>query len=499
MALLGVPRTGARAKPLLQLGGMDWDSDQATAEWVQTIDINVIQPTPNISPCGSVRSVSENTGDSGSRLTLPGRPRVGSVFSLDSQDYDIHSIGSDSVFFDENDNSGMKTDRTGRSLSVDHQVSSVKPKPRQQVHSFRLGIGANDASSPIPALLQGQALQIPEITNSVPATSGGLTVPYGMHLSSSCERLAAHSNLVSQDSQSQRSSTASLNPTSRASSIEEEPVISVYKVPNLRRCNSAETPQMKKQRSQAEAVKRADSETKPAVKRSDSMGGMQRRSSASSSGSDEASESVSFHLMVPQLSYDCPSADTSRASSPSTSPSPPESPPTAKYISQSFSQNSRPIRIRGPSERNVLKRQYSQWCPLSAQQTFGSPFPLPTYPEVPGEEEENQMPSTLKPPPEFRDPSPAPSLATSPKPSFVSSLSDGSIEIEDSLINLSLPLPEVGTVIDLPTTPTPPPDAFLDSPSQIRRHPLSPKISVDSREYRSDDSDSSSSVKETVC
>ena len=507
MTLLGVPRSGgSRSKPLLQLGGMDWDSDQATAEWVQTIDINVIQPTPNISPCGSLGNVSGHT-DSGSRLTLPGRPRVGSVFSLDSQDYDVNSIGSDSVFFEESNNNNncdsptTVLNKVSKSL-VSDQGPSVKPKIRQQVHSFRIGIGASGASSPIPKLLEGKALQMPEI----PAVTqqSGLIVPYGMHISSSCEKLAAHSTLTAQDSLSPRSSNASLQATS---SIEEEPVISVYKVPSLRRCNSAETPAMKQQRIQ-EAVKRADSETKP-MQRSDSMGGMYRRDSVSSSGSDDASESVSFHLMVPQLSYDCPSADTSRADSlPSSSPTPPDSPPTAKYVSplKSELQSQIPSIFRGRGRakrgfsetRNVLKRQYSQWIPsLSPQSSFSSSYPLPTYPELPGEDEEQQSSSALRPPPAFRDPSPLPLPSALNLPSPVDSL----LDIEHPALDLPpLPLQEAQALsLDLPTTPTPPPDAFLDSPSSPPRHPLSPKISIESRDGKSYDSDSSSEVKETVC
>ncbi|RXG71428.1 hypothetical protein Avbf_01225 [Armadillidium vulgare] len=63
LTLLNVPGMTGKHKPAMQTGGIDWENDQAKADWLQTIDINVIHPTPNVSPCGSVRSISDHLYD----------------------------------------------------------------------------------------------------------------------------------------------------------------------------------------------------------------------------------------------------------------------------------------------------------------------------------------------------------------------------------------------------------------------------------------------------
>ncbi|XP_045126782.1 serine/arginine repetitive matrix protein 1-like [Portunus trituberculatus] len=475
MALLGVPGLGPRGnKPLLQLGGMDWDSDHATAEWVQTIDINVIQPTPNISPCGSVRSVSDNSELS--RLPLPGRGRATSQLSLDSPDLDSRSIGSDSVFLEESGGEMFSS----RSESMDSGSPSLLATPRQvltpsprsarhKIQSFRLGI--NTSSLPLPTsptpiplravvsdaaarprdqrsrqkLLQRQrvheeplgGLEVAPKRGASPMSS--LAVPtLGSHLRASCERLAAHAALQKdRDHASSRSS--SLLVPSVSGSTEEEPMCAVFTVPSLRRCNSATTPEQQLEAEgwrgtegeQNPLMRRADSEQNPVMRRADSANSRPRVSSESSSGSDDASESVSFHLMVPALSLDQPSADTSRASSPALSPdsSPNTTPPPSRrtpvtptssasqsprHLQSPFSTSSTPSPTRGRGARNnyltvgranglhpggvgarrggvagrgngrrVLRRQYSQCMPPSPtlRDVPSPPGSLPTYAE----------------------------------------------------------------------------------------------------------------------
>ncbi|XP_050717828.1 serine/arginine repetitive matrix protein 1-like [Eriocheir sinensis] len=467
MALLGVPGLGPRGnKPLLQLGGMDWDSDHATAEWVQTIDINVIQPTPNISPCGSVRSVSDNSELA--RLPLPCRGRAASLLSLDSPDMDNRSIGSDSVFLEDS----LGETFSSRSESVDSGTPSLlaSPRPsltpsprggRRKVQSFRLGINPSTSpfppTSPLPVralppdasprprdqrsrqkLLQRQRVQEEPLGPSgggvMPGPRRGgspmtsLLVPtLGSHLRASCERLAAHTAMRGElEAGSSQSRSSSLLVPSASGSTEEEPMCAVFTVPSLRRCNSATSPAMAQE---AEGWRRADSEQNPAMRRSDSASSRHRESSESSSGSDDASESVSFHLMVPALSLDQPSADTSRASSPalSTPSSPNCTPPPARRtpisqpqsprtLSSPFSTSSTPSPTRGRigrtsqpvgggrgsngllapgglvngragagrgNGRRVLRRQYSQCVPPSPTlRDMPVPPPsLPTYME----------------------------------------------------------------------------------------------------------------------
>ncbi|XP_071521119.1 uncharacterized protein [Panulirus ornatus] len=427
MGLLGVPGLGPRGtKPVLQLGGMDFDSDHATAEWIQTIDINVIQPTPNISPCGSVRSVSDNSELA--RLPLPGRGRIASMVSLDSPDLDNRSIGSDSVFMED---STIDT-YSSMSGSVDSGSPSLlaSPRPtftpsprgyRRKVQSYRLGItprappiaaaaaAAAAAMSPVmnrasvhrprdqrsrQKQLQRQKKQdipVPTITRSGPATSSLLLPSLGNHLSASCERLAAHSAMLAEREQSSSQGSSSLVPTG---STEEEPMCAVFTVPSLRRSNSATTPEQKEEASTG--WKRADSEQNPTVRRADSATDPQRQSSESSSDSDEASESVSFHLMVPALSIDNPSNDTSRASSPTLSPpnSPNSSPPTGHSPSPLMTTLETPATPSpvpptskgktSKSGRRMLRRQYSQCLPPSPtflREMSPSPASLPTYME----------------------------------------------------------------------------------------------------------------------
>ena len=57
----------ASDRPVLRLPspGDSWTREEATQKWVtetQCIDINVIQPTPNMSPCGSIRTLTDSTG-----------------------------------------------------------------------------------------------------------------------------------------------------------------------------------------------------------------------------------------------------------------------------------------------------------------------------------------------------------------------------------------------------------------------------------------------------
>ncbi|XP_037803621.1 flocculation protein FLO11-like [Penaeus monodon] len=391
VALLGVPGVPPRTgKPLLQLGGMDWDSDHATAEWIQTIDINVIQPTPNISPCGSVRSVSDNSELS--RLPLPGRGRVQSILSLDSPDFDSRSIGSDSVFME--DSVGETCSSFSESMESGTSFMGRSPSPRNQrvVQSYRLGINPSGPASPsgtykspvrAPTLgnlhkpkdqrsrqkmLQRQRCEdqdnpLPGIMLSAPTMESLVLPSISSHLSASCEKLAVHSVITSESDLA--NSHTSLAPTSSV----EEPMCAVFTVPSLRRTNSATTPQMKEEA--ACGFKRADSEQNP-VQRADSSASHQRRSSESSTGSD-ASESVSFHLMVPELSIDNPSNDTSPSGSPHSSPSaspvpvraatqklPPRPPePTPPPIKAG---SSRPATR---NERRVLRRQYSTHGPAS--------------------------------------------------------------------------------------------------------------------------------------
>ncbi|KAG7168860.1 hypothetical protein Hamer_G011527 [Homarus americanus] len=448
MALLGVPGLGPRGnKPVLQLGGMDWDSDHATAEWIQTIDINVIQPTPNISPCGSVRSVSDNAELA--RLPLPGRGRVASVISLDSPEFDNRSIGSDSVFIEDS----IGDTYSSLSEGIDHgtlafqasQRSSLTPSPRnslRKIHSFRLGINPSvPAAITVPApsvptraqttvngqqrprdqrsrqkLLKRQQVQdipMPSITRSGPAMSSLLLPALGSQLSTSCERLAAHSVITTESDLGSSRGSNSLTPVG---SIEEEPMCAVFTVPTLRRCNSATTPDQKEE---AEGWKRSDSAQNPTVRRSDSAANPQRQSSESSSGSDEASESVSFHLMVPALSIDNPSGDTSRASSPTLSPpsspnsSPPPPPPRLSPSPQSprtreppVSPTPAPTTTRGRSGRSnggrrVLRRQYSQCIPSSPTLLREVPAPnsLPTYVEENDVEDDFSFPAAPPPSP----------------------------------------------------------------------------------------------------
>ncbi|KAK7063141.1 hypothetical protein SK128_013304, partial [Halocaridina rubra] len=446
MTLLGVPGLAPKVnKPLLQLGGMDWDSDHATAEWVETIDINVIQPTPNISPCGSVRSVSDNAELS--RLPLPGRGRVASVLSIDSPDYDCRSIGSDSVFLEDSVGetgssfSGSIDSGTPYFLATPQTVLTPSPRSaRRKVQSFRLGINPShrpaspSLSAPVrmetlsnlhraPELrgrkkpLQRQKVQ--DLSSSGLPVMGSLLVPtLGTNLNASCERLAAHSALSSEADLASSRGSNSLAP---GSSFEDEPMCAVFTVPSLRRTNSATTPEMREEASVPSGFKRADSEQNPAVRRSDSANDPQRQSSESSSGSD-ASESVSFHLMVPQLSVDIPSADSSRASTPNLSP--PESPfasPKPTRLSTSRTSNTLEptpsIKRKGSKKgaggvakgigrngKKVLKRQHNVQCPPVSPTLRHDPpvtqSSLPTYMEEEDDNEnyDNEMPLPPAPP-----------------------------------------------------------------------------------------------------
>jgi len=338
---IGVPAT--RTRPLLQLGGMDWDSDHATAEWLQTIDINVIQPTPNISPCSSMRSVSDQAS------------------SMD------HGPGSRSERMFDDSKARSKTG--SRRHTQPNLLTALNIRPK--------------CNLPTP------------IANP----SSLLGLPAGPNLSGSCEKLSIQPSL----DESENISNSSLQ---TINSVEENPQMICYKVPNLRRTISAtanggtRNNSLKVRRSSP--IKRADSAS-VAMKRCDSDTYARKNSSGSTSATDEASDSVSFHLMVPQLSMDCPSQDVSRASSPSSSPTPPSSPLPKRPLART--------RVVGMEGRGVLRRQFARDYTQPAVQ-------LPTYPE---EEETANGTLTIscgaiKPPPGYRDHSPSPSLPSTPLP-----------------------------------------------------------------------------------
>lgn len=465
MALLGVPGAAPRGtrivKPHMQLGGIDWDSDHATAEWVQTIDINVIQPTPNISPCGSVRSISDDMP----RLTLPGykggRGRAISVLSLDSPEFDSHSIGSDSVFMDDSifETSVTESFESGMTPRSTSPRSASPRQAARQIHSFRLAINPNGTSpahgqSPHKRKLTRHTLQPQDSLNlpsssKVPKTGSSLAPPaMGVNLSTSCERLAAHGSLVVQESVSSSRNTLYLMPSL---SIEDEPQCSSYKVPQLRRCNSATTPELKEEAAAASSApgkasyQRSDSAQNP-LRRAGSDCGRRKNSNGSSSESDDA-ESVSFHLMVPQLSVDVTSAETSRIES-SPSPSPPPLPPDEPGPSLLEIPRIRGSRSPSPSRGlrtgprgRVLQRQFSQ-CGPSPSPVRDLPLPhcsLPTYVEEDEESPQNTKFPPLdlpfpKPPAEFQDPNnpSPPSQFKDPKdPSPPSQFKDSPEDTED--------------------------------------------------------------------
>lgn len=230
-----------------------------------------------------------------------------------------------------------------------------------------------------------------------------------------------------------------------------------FKVPNLRRTHSASTNggrnnSVKARRSSP--VKRADSANNP-VKRCLSFSDQRQNSSGSTSSTDEASESVSFHLMVPQLSLDCPSQDVSRASSPSPSPTPPQTPPTRRSLPRG--------RVGGTEGRGVLRRQFARDFTQPCQQ-------LPTYPE---EEEPNVAImanyTMIRPPPGYRDPSPVPPLSTTPVPCTSPSPSPGYLS---PLPSSPLPCPLSPSALSSqffsipmtqPMSPIPPPPSPLYS------------------------------------
>ncbi|XP_018019659.1 flocculation protein FLO11 [Hyalella azteca] len=399
-ALLGVP--GSRARPLLQLGGMDWDSDHATAEWLQTIDINVIQPTPNISPCGSVRSVSDQAGvidHHGSFHTL----------SHKAVDEDGKSLCSDSVFFD------------GSGSSCD-DARSFRSTPRSSRRATQPNIYYTGSTS------QNTGKQL-------------LGLPMNTNLSGSTEKLT-----IQRPDPSRLAPDNSLQATS---SNEVDSQMVSFKVPNIRRTLSATNEEVRHSLKvkKYSPMKRAESETQ-AVKRSDSSISRQD-SNGSTSSTDEATESVSFHLMVPQLSIDIPSQEVSRASSPSMSPTPPQTPPVPRSNGRG--------RQGTADGRGVLRRQLAKDYTQPCQQ-------LPTYPE---EEEPTLVTSydfiSIKPPPGYRDLSPVPPLSISPVPS---SPSPYLMSSPGPYSPLSYPLSPLYTdifTLPHPTSPIPPPPSPLYS------------------------------------
>ena len=393
-----------KTRPVLQLGGMDWDSDHATAEWLQTIDINVIQPTPNISPCSSMRSVSDHTGSFDQATTLHPSLRSTSRQSTRLED-DAPSMTSDSLFFD------------ASASSYEESSSSRSAHRRHTQPNLFFATPTFKPKVPGPTLL---------------------ALPTATNLSGSCEKLS-----VQPLAEKLRESGTSLQ---AVPSIEEDPQMMSYKVPNLRRTASAQTnggtrnSSLKAKR--PSPIKRAESATNP-VKRCDSSGNPRKYSSGSTSSTDEASESVSFHLMAPQLSMDCPSQDVSRASTPSLSPTPPPTPPTPP--------SKRPLcrtRPTGAEGRGVLRRQFAR--------DFTQPcIQLPAFPE-----EVEPFPTltitteAIKPPPGYRDPSPIPSLPPTP--------------------NTTCPSPVPPTPPPIPLSPLPYPLSPSPNSMMMMQHSMSP-------------------------
>lgn len=424
-ARLGVP--GGKARPLLQLGGMDWDSGHATAEWLQTIDINVIQPTPNISPCGSVRSVSDHSGV-WDQLSLHSSTRSVSKKAIVGHEIDENSVNMDSVFLDEiGDN--------------------FQPLPQHNRRATQPNLFFAHSVSKIGTSLLG--------------------LPVSTHLSGSCEKLSVQPA----DEVSPQDSGNSLHATL---SIEDDPQLVSFTVPNLRRTHSATTNGRRNDSMKARVtspIKRADSANNPPVKRVTSND-PRKNSSGSTSSTDEASESVSFHLMVPQLSMDCPSQDVSRASSPSLSPTPPETPP--------FRCPAVRTRAAGTEGRGVLRRQFAKDLSQPCQQ-------LPTYPE----EEEPALSIlsdfvAIRPPPGYRDPSPIPPLnipvscCPSPTPSAASPIPISPLPYALSPSALSV---HSFSMLSQPMSPIPPPPSplYASFPSPNMRRSHSPVRRTDAR------------------
>ncbi|XP_066940162.1 uncharacterized protein [Macrobrachium rosenbergii] len=327
---------------------------------------------------------------------------------------------------------GVRLQSTGSSSDGYSAGSSTHDLPSDINSVGLLGVPGLGPRAPVrmqtlsnlhrPAELRGrkkplQRQKVQDLSTAAIPVMGTLLVPtLGSNLTASCERLAAHSALTSEASLGSSRGSTSLAPTS---SVEDEPMCAVFTVPALRRTNSATTPEMKEEAAaSAASFKRADSEQNPAVRRADSATDPQRQSSESSSGS-EASDSVSFHLMVPELSVDIPSADTSRASTPTLSPmgSPIASPRTSR-LSTSRSNSLEPTpsikrkgskrgaggsaKASGRNGKRVLKRQHNVQCP-PVSPTFKHDPPvsqssLPTYMEEEDDDDDDLPPLPPAPP-----------------------------------------------------------------------------------------------------
>ncbi|KAJ8867846.1 hypothetical protein PR048_031651 [Dryococelus australis] len=93
------------------------------------IDIQIIQPTPEVSPCGSERTLYDHPVPEG-KMSL-GVPRLAPLASISScaaslSDYSEHSVGSDSVFMD--DDEELDTEDEVEGFSTDSEGTEVGEK-----------------------------------------------------------------------------------------------------------------------------------------------------------------------------------------------------------------------------------------------------------------------------------------------------------------------------------------------------------------------------------
>ncbi|KAJ9585117.1 hypothetical protein L9F63_003069, partial [Diploptera punctata] len=107
---LGIPVPPSFPHKSRSKGRFDPDTSMAEEPWdfYYPIDIQVIQPTPEVSPCGSERTLYDHPMEIAPQgLMPPSRAPLATMSSVggsltDYPDFDdIHSVGSDSVFLDE--------------------------------------------------------------------------------------------------------------------------------------------------------------------------------------------------------------------------------------------------------------------------------------------------------------------------------------------------------------------------------------------------------------
>ncbi|XP_067000270.2 uncharacterized protein [Anabrus simplex] len=131
------------------------------------IDIQVIQPTPEVSPCGSERTLYhhpvERTGsiaESMSSLEVPRLAPLATISSCagslgDYPDIDMHSVGSDSVFLDDEDD--LDTEDEVEGFSTDSEDEGYLRRSRRRRSSTLSPTG-----SPPPCVPYSQhLLQVP--------------------------------------------------------------------------------------------------------------------------------------------------------------------------------------------------------------------------------------------------------------------------------------------------------------------------------------------------